>query len=102
MSARLSAFSILFFLVAPGTVAGLIPYLLTRWEPHNWYAATMPARTSGTLLVVGGLAALVECFRRFVAEGRGTPAPVAPPTTLVVRGLYRHVRNPMYVAILMI
>jgi protein-S-isoprenylcysteine O-methyltransferase Ste14 len=102
MSARLSALSALFFVVAPGTVAGLIPYLLTRWQPHNWYWATMPARTVGTLLLVAGLAALIECFRRFVTEGRGTPAPIAPPTTLVVRGLYRHVRNPMYVALLMV
>jgi protein-S-isoprenylcysteine O-methyltransferase Ste14 len=44
---------------------------------------------------------LIDAFRRFATEGHGTPAPVAPPTTLVVRGAYRHVRNPMYVAVLM-
>jgi protein-S-isoprenylcysteine O-methyltransferase Ste14 len=94
--------SAVFFLVAPGTVAGLVPYLLTRWQSHNWYAATLPARILGASLLVGGLAAIVECFRRFVTEGRGTPAPIAPPTTLVVHGFYRHVRNPMYVAVLTI
>lgn len=47
-----------------------------------------------------GLAALIECFRRFAIEGRGTPAPIAPPKTLVASGLYQYVRNPMYVAVL--
>jgi protein-S-isoprenylcysteine O-methyltransferase Ste14 len=43
---------------------------------------------------------LVQTFARFVREGLGTPAPVAPTGTLVVGGLYRHVRNPMYLAVL--
>jgi protein-S-isoprenylcysteine O-methyltransferase Ste14 len=101
-AARLGALSVLFFAIAPGTVAGLVPYLLTRWEAHNWYSATIPARLAGGALLALGLAALVDCFRRFVSEGRGTPAPVLPPTQLVVRGVYRHVRNPMYVALLLI
>ena len=46
-----------------------------------------------------GLVAVIACFVRFVTEGAGTPAPVAPTETLVVGGLYRHVRNPMYVAV---
>ena len=102
MSARLGAITVLFFFAAPGTIAGLVPYLLTRWQPHNWYAATIPARMAGGLLLAAGLAALLACFRRFVVEGRGTPAPIVAPERLVVRGLYRHVRNPMYVAVLAI
>jgi protein-S-isoprenylcysteine O-methyltransferase Ste14 len=102
MSAWPAAGSAIFFVLAPGTVAGLVPYLLTRWERHDWYGWTVPARVVGALLLVGGLAALVECFRRFATEGRGTPAPIAPPQTLVVHGLYRHVRNPIYVALLTI
>lgn len=94
--------TILFFFVGPGTGAGLIPYWLTRWEAHNWYAATIPARIVGVALIAAGLAALVNSFYLFVAEGRGTPAPVMPPTELVVHGLYRYVRNPMYVALVMI
>jgi protein-S-isoprenylcysteine O-methyltransferase Ste14 len=42
---------------------------------------------------------LVQAFVRFVSEGSGTPAPVAPTRELVVGGLYRYVRNPMYVAV---
>jgi protein-S-isoprenylcysteine O-methyltransferase Ste14 len=49
---------------------------------------------------VAGTAFLVTAFVRFVVEGLGTPAPVAPPTRLVVGGVYRYVRNPMYVAVL--
>ncbi|MFC5995375.1 methyltransferase family protein [Pseudonocardia hispaniensis] len=43
-------------------------------------------------------AVLASCFTRFVTEGVGTPAPMAPPERLVVGGIYRHVRHPMYVA----
>jgi protein-S-isoprenylcysteine O-methyltransferase Ste14 len=57
-------------------------------------------RWLGGALLLAGLAVLVDCFRRFALEGRGTPAPVAPTETLVVSGPYRHVRNPMYVAVL--
>jgi protein-S-isoprenylcysteine O-methyltransferase Ste14 len=92
--------SALFFLLVPGTVAGVIPYWLTRWESHNWYAATVPARTVGVVLVGAGLAVLIHSCHRFVVEGGGTPAPAAPPTTLVVHGFYRYVRNPMYLALL--
>jgi protein-S-isoprenylcysteine O-methyltransferase Ste14 len=99
---RNAVVSTLFFVAAPGTVAFLIPFLLTRWESHDWHAATIPARLVGATLFAGGAGALVHSFYRFVVEGRGTPAPVAPPTALVVRGLYGYVRNPMYVAILMI
>jgi len=51
--------------------------------------------------VLVGAAALLHAFGRFVLEGLGTPAPVAPPERLVVGGLYRNVRNPMYVAVLL-
>jgi protein-S-isoprenylcysteine O-methyltransferase Ste14 len=50
-------------------------------------------------VLVVSVAVLVQAFARFVLEGRGTPAPVAPTERLVVGGLYRYVRNPMYVAV---
>jgi protein-S-isoprenylcysteine O-methyltransferase Ste14 len=88
-----------FFLLAPGVVAGLVPWWLTGWrvaEPP-WPA---PLRALGGLLVVAAVAALVHCFSRFGLEGAGTPAPIAPTERLVVGGLYRHVRNPMYLSVL--
>jgi protein-S-isoprenylcysteine O-methyltransferase Ste14 len=91
--------SILFFFLAPGTVAGLIPWWITRWDLSYSNAVLM---TVGGLLILAGLAALVASFARFALDGLGTPAPVAPPGTLVVTGLYRHVRNPMYVAVMAI
>jgi protein-S-isoprenylcysteine O-methyltransferase Ste14 len=50
-------------------------------------------------MLVAAAIVLVQAFGRFVTEGRGTPAPVAPTEWLVVGGLYRYVRNPMYLAV---
>jgi protein-S-isoprenylcysteine O-methyltransferase Ste14 len=94
--------SALFFLAAPGVVAGFVPWLLTGWEVEEPVSYWAPFRVIGALLVVAGIAVLVHAFARFVLEGRGTPAPVAPTEHLVVGGLYRHVRNPMYLAVLAI
>jgi protein-S-isoprenylcysteine O-methyltransferase Ste14 len=92
-----AAGSALFFAVAPGVVAGVVPWLITGWEVEaEWWA---PLRVAGATLVVAAAAVLVHAFARFVVEGLGTPAPVAPTERLVVGGLYRHVRNPMYLAV---
>jgi protein-S-isoprenylcysteine O-methyltransferase Ste14 len=92
--------SALFFVLAPGVVVGLIPWLLTRWQAGEPLPYWMPLRLIGAVLLIAGLIALLSAFVRFVVEGLGTPAPVAAPERLVVGGVYRHVRNPMYVAVL--
>ncbi|GAA3397504.1 methyltransferase family protein [Cryptosporangium minutisporangium] len=91
-----AAGSALFFALAPGTVAGLAPWALTGWDAG---AAPIAVRWLGAILVVAGAAVLLQAFARFVREGLGTPAPVAPTAHLVVGGLYRYVRNPMYLAV---
>jgi len=91
----------IFFVLAPGVVAGLVPWWLTGWrvrQPLPWWAWA-PLRVVGGVLIAAGVVVLVPAFVRFVAEGAGTPAPVAPTEHLVVGGLYRHVRNPMYLAV---
>jgi protein-S-isoprenylcysteine O-methyltransferase Ste14 len=86
-----------FFVVAPVVVAGLVPWALTGYRSHD---APLVARIVGFALLAVSVPVLVAAFVRFVVEGRGTPAPVAPTENLVVGGLYRYVRNPMYVAVL--
>jgi protein-S-isoprenylcysteine O-methyltransferase Ste14 len=93
-----AAGSVLFFVVTPGTVAGLVPWWLTGWQRGASYA--VPLRWAGAFLVAVGSLVLVHAFVRFAREGLGTPAPVAPTEHLVVGGLYRYVRNPMYLAVL--
>ena len=91
-----AAGSSLFFALAPGVVAGVVPWWLTGWEPEPaWWLL----RGLGALVLGVSAAVLLHAFARFVREGVGTPAPVAPTAHLVVGGLYRHVRNPMYVAV---
>jgi protein-S-isoprenylcysteine O-methyltransferase Ste14 len=89
--------SALFFLLAPGVVAGLVPWAVTGWEAVEPMPTSL--RVLGGILIAAGLPVLVHAFVSFVREGRGTPAPVAPTAHLVVGGLYRWVRNPMYVAV---
>jgi protein-S-isoprenylcysteine O-methyltransferase Ste14 len=91
-----AAGSAVFLLVAPGVVAGLVPWLLTDWDSTD---PPVIVAVLGAVLIVAGVAVLIHAFARFVLEGGGTPAPVAPTERLVVGGLYRHVRNPMYVAV---
>lgn len=91
--------TVVFFLVAPAMVAGVVPWWLTGWDtgrPLPYWDAVRPL---GVVLWLAGLTVLIDAFVRFVSEGRGTPAPLAPTQQLVVGGLYRYVRNPMYLAV---
>ena len=90
--------SAVFLVIAPGVVAGLVPWWLTGWRTGAGYPA--PVRITGALLAAAGAVALLAAFAQFAILGRGTPSPVAPTEQLVVRGLYRYVRNPMYLAVL--
>lgn len=88
--------NLVFVLVVPGTVAVYLPWLILRGQPIGSPGYVLAAMLLGLL---GGTIYL-WCLWDFAAFGRGTPAPIDPPKRLVVRGPYRHVRNPMYVCVL--
>ena len=94
-----AAGSALFFAIAPGVVAGLVPWWLTGWRVRGPLAHWAPVRVAGLIMLIAGAIVLIQAFARFVTEGHGTPAPVAPTERLVIGGLYRYVRNPMYLAV---
>ena len=94
--------STLFFIIAPFTLAGLIPLWITGWHLHSPFFGLSFIRTVGAVLMLLGLVSLIESFGRFALEGLGTPAPIAPTKHLIVTGLYRYVRNPMYVGVVTI
>jgi protein-S-isoprenylcysteine O-methyltransferase Ste14 len=91
--------SILFFILAPGMVAGFIPLGLLRAGPQ---LQTGFFSYLALPLWIIGIAMLVWCFWDFLSKGKGTPAPIDPPRELVMTGLYRYVRNPMYVGVLLV
>jgi protein-S-isoprenylcysteine O-methyltransferase Ste14 len=99
--ATATAGSLAHFVLQPGAVAGLVPWWLTGWrvrQPAPSWAWT-PLRVAGLALLGAGVLVLVAAFVRFVVEGVGTPAPIAPTQRLVIGGPYRYVRNPMYLAV---
>lgn len=89
--------SAVFLVIAPGFVAGLVPWWISHWRIETSFFGIWRS-----VLLVGYWSrwAQVACWiRLFAVQGLGTPAPVFPTRHLVVTGLYRFVRNPMYVAV---
>ena len=77
----------------------MVPWWISRWEFRLSFLGVELTRFVGAGLILAGVAGLVDSYARFALQGLGTPAPIAPPQHLVVTGLYRYVRNPMYVAV---
>lgn len=88
--------AVIAFLALPGVVAFLVP---VAWIRLSRQTLSWPF---GLLMVALGSAGLLWCVRDFYMSGKGTLAPWAPPQELVVVGLYRYSRNPMYVSVALI
>lgn len=95
--------TLLFTILVPGTVTVLIPYLLLSSGIQQWFPVKFGVvRFLGPVPMLMGILIYLRCAWDFTFTGRGTPAPIDPPKELVVKGLYRYVRNPMYVGVLLI
>jgi|SRR5580692_3844077 len=91
--------SAVFLVIAPGFVAGVVPWWLSQWRIEPPFIGMPVFRWAGGVLVTLGVLGLLDSFVRFAVQGLGTPAPIMPTRHLVVSGLYRYVRNPMYLAV---
>ena len=93
--------AVAFTLAVPGIVAGAAPYVVDDVFGGREFVIG-PLRYAGWILITAGIAGYVWCARDFVRIGRGTPAPIDAPQELVIEGLYRWSRNPMYVSVLLV
>jgi protein-S-isoprenylcysteine O-methyltransferase Ste14 len=90
--------SLLWTILLPGVVSGYVPWTFFGVRDTVVDLAS-PLQLLGLLFIIAGAALLVACIVEFARSGRGTLSPVDPPRYLVVRGLYRYVRNPMYLSV---
>jgi protein-S-isoprenylcysteine O-methyltransferase Ste14 len=81
----------------PTIVAGLVPWLLTHWQADD---QPLGLKIFGGVVLAIGAFLVIETTTRFAFQGRGTPAPWAPPQRFVAKGSYRYVRSPMYLGVL--
>ena len=93
--------SLLWTALLPGLFAGYMPLRFFGLARVH-VSLTNPVQLLALLAIGVGAALLVTCIWEFASSGRGTLSPVDPPRELVVRGLYRYVRNPMYLSVTMI
>jgi protein-S-isoprenylcysteine O-methyltransferase Ste14 len=92
--------TLIFTILMPGTVGGLLPWLLAHGAQEPMPQVAPVWMVTGLLLLLLGVGLYLWCAGAFMFIGRGTPAPIDAPKALVVQGAYRWVRNPMYVAVL--
>jgi len=93
--------SLAWALILPGLFAGYLPWRYFGLREVRISGLGL-SQIPGLLCVIIGTALLVACIVEFARSGRGTLSPLDPPRTLVVRGLYRYVRNPMYLSVTLI
>ena len=94
--------NLLFTVLNPGLVVGVIPYWILGNKRVQLFARPLQTHQYlGMLLFIMGFLVLTACITRFIVEGRGTLSPIDPTKRLVIKGLYKYSRNPMYVGVMM-
>jgi len=93
--------SLLWTILLPGVFAGYVPWRFFGLG-RTQFDLTSPTQLLGFVCIGLGVALLAACIFEFARSGQGTLSPVDPPRHLVVRGLYRYLRNPMYLSVTMI
>jgi protein-S-isoprenylcysteine O-methyltransferase Ste14 len=91
---------LIFTVLVPGTVTVLIPFWILAVDGRVDFPSIGVRQVLALVPIAAGLCIYAWCVWDFGSAGRGTPAPIDPPKELVVRGLYRYARNPMYVGVL--
>ena len=92
--------AIFFVLLLPGTVAGYVPFRILSAADQVRVPELSRSSAGASIVAIAGAVVLLRCVWDFFAKGRGTLAPIDPPRVLVVSGLYRFTRNPMYNGVL--
>lgn len=88
--------SLISFIALPGIIAIVVPGLVASFDPWR-----KECWIPGIYIICFGFFILLWCVRDFYKSGKGTLAPWDPPKKMVVVGLYRFMRNPMYVGVLL-
>ena len=95
--------NLFFTILQPGIVAGLVPYRILGSKLNKIFSGSFQFyQYVGMIIFFTGLVIMFHCITRFAVEGRGTLAPADPTKKLVIKGLYKFSRNPMYVGVLLI
>ncbi len=97
--------NLIFTILQPGIVAGLIPYLILGDKVSDMFVQRLSHQglhSSGAIVFLIGLAIMLTCIISFAVNGRGTLSPIDPTKKLVISGLHRFSRNPMYVGVTLI
>jgi len=94
--------NLIFTILQPGIVVGLLPYLLIRDKVDSFFMVPLRMHQYvGAFIFVLGWCLIIYCVYRFAVEGKGTLSPVDPTKHLVVKGLYQYSRNPMYIGVML-
>ena len=95
--------NLFFTIIQPGVVAGLIPFLIAREEFRNLFSQPFEYyQWIAIVIILAGVSIFLHCVYLFAKFGKGTLSPIDPTKRLVIRGMYKYSRNPMYLAMLMI